>query len=131
MPTERLAVDFMPGLPDLTSFPRHDWAWAMRESCQRAAVAAFGYGDPRGSPELRTVLASYLRRVRAAAADPDNLVICSGFAQGLNLILRALAREGVRQVAIEDPGRSRSRTPAISPTAPSPGAADSRSFPSR
>ncbi len=104
VPTERLAVDFMPGLPDLTSFPRHDWAWAMRESCQRAAVAAFGYGDPRGSLELRTVLASYLRRVRAAVADPDNVVICSGFAQALNLILRALAREGVRQVAIEDPG---------------------------
>ncbi len=104
VPTERLVVDFMPGLPDLTSFPRRDWAWAMRESCQRAAVAAFGYGDPRGSLELRTVLASYLRRVRAAVADPDTVVVCSGFAQGLNLVLRALAREGVRQVAIEDPG---------------------------
>jgi GntR family transcriptional regulator/MocR family aminotransferase len=103
-PTERLAVDFMPGLPDLTSFPRRDWVWAMRESCQRATVAAFGYGDPRGSPELRNVLAAYLRRVRAAVADPDDVVICAGFAQALNLVLRALARQGVRKVAIEDPG---------------------------
>ena len=27
----RFAVDFRPGTPDLTSFPRRDWAWAMRE----------------------------------------------------------------------------------------------------
>ena len=52
----------------------------------------FGYGDPRGSAALREVLAAYLRRVRGAVADPERLVICSGFAQGLNLILRALAR---------------------------------------
>jgi GntR family transcriptional regulator/MocR family aminotransferase len=32
------------------------------------------------------------------------MVICTGFAQGLNLVLRALARNGVRQVALEDPG---------------------------
>jgi GntR family transcriptional regulator/MocR family aminotransferase len=31
-------------------------------------------------------------------------VICSGFAQGLNLVLRALADSGVRKVAFEDPG---------------------------
>src|SRR5262249_36014057 len=30
-PAERLAVDFLPGVPDLTSFPRRDWAWAVRE----------------------------------------------------------------------------------------------------
>jgi GntR family transcriptional regulator/MocR family aminotransferase len=100
----RLAVDFIPNLPDLTSFPRRDWVWALRESCKRASAAELGYGDPRGSPVLREVLAAYLRRVRAAAADPTQIIVCAGFAQGLNLILRALARRGVRQVAIEDPG---------------------------
>jgi GntR family transcriptional regulator/MocR family aminotransferase len=103
-PAERLAVDFLPGVPDLTSFPRRDWAWAVRESCRRAAAAELGYGDPRGSRWLREVLASYLRRVRAAAAEPEQIVVSSGYAQGLNLVLRALARSGVRQVAIEDPG---------------------------
>src|ERR1700734_3447357 len=28
----RLAVDFRPGVPDLTSFPRREWAWALRQS---------------------------------------------------------------------------------------------------
>jgi GntR family transcriptional regulator / MocR family aminotransferase len=78
--------------------------WALRESCKRASAAELGYGDPRGSPVLREVLAAYLRRVRAAVADPAQIVVCAGFAQGLNLILRALARRGLQQVAIEDPG---------------------------
>jgi GntR family transcriptional regulator / MocR family aminotransferase len=103
-PPSRLAVDFRPGLPDLSSFPRRDWLWALREAAREAPTDMFGYGDPRGSAALREVLAAYLRRVRGAVADPERLVICSGFAQGLNLILRALARHGVRRVAVEDPG---------------------------
>jgi GntR family transcriptional regulator/MocR family aminotransferase len=63
-----------------------------------------GYGDPRGSAELRGVLAAYLRRVRGSAADPDRMVICSGFAQGIGLVLRALVQQGARRLALEDPG---------------------------
>ena len=54
---------------------------------------------------LREVLAGYLRRVRAAAASPAQMIISTGFAQGINLVLRALARQsGVTCVAFEDPG---------------------------
>jgi GntR family transcriptional regulator/MocR family aminotransferase len=91
-------------VPDLTSFPRGDWAWALREAVRGATPAELGYGDPRGIEALRTVMAGYLRRVRGAAADPERVVLCSGFAQGINLVLRSLADAGVRQVAIEDPG---------------------------
>ena len=102
----RPRVDFASGVPDLGSFPRADWAWAVREACRVAPNAALDYGDPRGSQEFREVLAAYLRRVRAAAASPDRIVVCTGFAQGLNLVLRALARSGVSLVAFEDPGYS-------------------------
>jgi GntR family transcriptional regulator / MocR family aminotransferase len=100
----RLDVDFAAGRPDLASFPRRDWMWALREVSRSAPADALGYGDPRGSRRLREVLAAYLRRVRAAAADPEQIIVCSGFAQGISLVLRALALEGVRQVALEDPG---------------------------
>jgi GntR family transcriptional regulator / MocR family aminotransferase len=100
----RLAVDFRAGVPDLTSFPRRDWAWALREACREATPAELGYGDPRGLEALRGVLAGYLRRVRGAVADAEQVVLCSGFAQGINLVLRSLALAGIRQVAIEDPG---------------------------
>ncbi len=101
---QRLAVDFLFGVPDLASFPRSDWLWAQRESCRTAPTAALDYGDPRGSPVLRQVVAGYLRRVRAAAADPEDVVICTGFAQGLGLVLRVLARAGTHRIAFEDPG---------------------------
>src|SRR5215469_15558047 len=100
----RLDVDFLPGVPDLTSFPRRDWAWALREACRTATPTDLGYGDPRGSEAGREVLAGYLRRVRGAVANPERTVICAGFAQGINLVLQTLADAGVSRVAIEDPG---------------------------
>jgi GntR family transcriptional regulator / MocR family aminotransferase len=103
-PPPRLRVDFRPGVPDLAGFPRHDWTWAMREAARSAQVAALGYGDPRGSEALRRILAGYQGRVRGASTDADWIVVCSGFAQGLNLLFRALAGQGVRRVAVEDPG---------------------------
>jgi len=100
----RLIADFRSGVPDLASFPRGDWVWATREACRSIAAPDLDYGDPRGSAVLRQVVAAYLRRVRAAAADQDRIVVCTGFAQGLNLVLRALSELGVRRAALEDPG---------------------------
>jgi GntR family transcriptional regulator/MocR family aminotransferase len=108
-PPATLEVDFQLGRPDLQSFPRRDWLWAMREVGRTAPATAFGYGDPRGSEELRQVLAAYLRRVRGADAEPERIVICAGYTQGLNLMLRVLARQGVRRVAVEDPGHATDR----------------------
>src|SRR5258708_7411201 len=104
VPPPRLIADFRSGVPDLASFPRGDWVWATREACRSVATPDLDYGDPRGSAVLRQVVAAYLRRVRAAAADQDRIVVCTGFAQGLNLVLRALSELGVRRAALEDPG---------------------------
>ena len=103
-PAPRLIADFRSGVPDLTSFPRGDWVWAMREACREVATAELDYGDPRGSAALREVVAGYLRRVRAAAAGPEDLIVCTGFAQGLNLVLQVLSQLGMGRVAFEDPG---------------------------
>jgi GntR family transcriptional regulator / MocR family aminotransferase len=100
----RPSIDFRHGLPDLASFPRRDWAWAMREACRDVAAGELGYGNAWGSQALRVVLAAYLRRVRGAVAEPERIVICSGVQQGVNLVIRALAKRGVKRVAFEDPG---------------------------
>ena len=110
-PEPPLIADFVPGVPDLSSFPRTDWAWAIKQACTQASSAELGYGDPRGSAVLREVLAGYLRRVRAAAASPARMIISTGFAQGLNLALGALGRHaGVTRVAFEDPGYGSAQT---------------------
>jgi GntR family transcriptional regulator/MocR family aminotransferase len=110
----QLKIDFRPGVPDLSSFPRTDWLWAMRETLRDVPNADFDYGDARGSSRLRTVLAAYLRRVRSAAAPPEHTVICGGFAQGLDLALRVLAARGVQRVAFEDPGYGDADTSVVS-----------------
>jgi GntR family transcriptional regulator/MocR family aminotransferase len=100
----RPEIDFRPGIPDLATFPRRDWMWALREAVRTAPADAFGYGDDRrGNSRLRTVLAGYLGRVRGANVDADRIVICNGYTQGLNLVLRVLRRDGVRRFGFEDP----------------------------
>ncbi|WP_406473137.1 PLP-dependent aminotransferase family protein [Streptomyces sp. NBC_01615] len=108
----RLIADFRHGVPDLGAFPLADWLWALREAGRAMPTTELDYGDPHGSSALREVIAGYLRRVRAAAADPERIVVCSGYAQGLGLALRSLARSGVRVLAYEDPGGPATATAA-------------------
>ncbi|WP_406374150.1 PLP-dependent aminotransferase family protein [Streptomyces sp. NBC_00647] len=98
------AYDLVPGHPDLASFPRTAWLKAARRALTAAPHDALGYGDPRGRPELRTALAGYLSRARGVRADPDHIVICSGFSDGLTLLGAVLRQRGLRSIAVESYG---------------------------
>ncbi|SCF96311.1 PLP-dependent aminotransferase family protein [Streptomyces sp. Ncost-T10-10d] len=100
----RPAHDLLPGSPDLSTFPRADWLKAARRALTTAPNDAFGYGDPRGRIELRTVLADYLARARGVHADPERIVICAGFVQALKLMGTVLRKRRVREVAVESYG---------------------------
>jgi GntR family transcriptional regulator/MocR family aminotransferase len=100
----RPSIDFLSGRPDLSSFPRRDWLWALRDVTRTAPADELGYGDTRGSARLRRVLAGYLNRVRGMMATPERIVVCAGFAQGFELLVRVLASEGLERMAFEDPG---------------------------
>ncbi len=101
---QSFAYNFHPGLPDLAGFPREAWLRSMRAALRNSPLDSLGYGDPRGLPALREALASHLGRVRGADADPESIVVCTGFMQGLSLLCRALRKRGVEQLAVEDPG---------------------------
>ncbi|MEV4949099.1 PLP-dependent aminotransferase family protein [Streptomyces sp. NPDC053755] len=103
-PTARPAYNLKPGVPDLASFPRAEWLKASRRALTAAPHEAFGYGDPRGRTELRTVLADYLARARGVYARPERIVLCSGFAHGLMLVGQVLRARRVREVAVESYG---------------------------
>ena len=103
--------DFRPGAPDVSLFPRMAWAAALRQALRDAPDARFSYSDPRGTPELRGALATYLGRVRGVAADPETVMVTSGLTQGLVLTCRALAARGVRRIAVEEPGSADLRAP--------------------
>jgi GntR family transcriptional regulator / MocR family aminotransferase len=52
---------------------------------------------------LRTAVADYVNRVRGTLAQPDHIVICTGYAQGVALLIQLLAANGARRLALEDP----------------------------
>jgi GntR family transcriptional regulator / MocR family aminotransferase len=103
--TSQVRYNLRPGSPDLSAFPRAGWLSAARKALSAAPSQALGYSDPRGRPELRTVLAAYLARTRGVRADPDRIVVCSGFTQGLALLCQVLPHVGVTSVAVEEYGR--------------------------
>ncbi|HET7738877.1 MAG TPA: PLP-dependent aminotransferase family protein [Tepidiformaceae bacterium] len=96
--------DLRPGAPDPDAFPLTEWVAAIRRVARTLPGEATGYGDGRGRIELRVALADYLARARGVAADPERIVVCSGFTLGVGLVLGALRRGGVRRVGMEDPG---------------------------
>ena len=108
-PGQALRNSLKPGLPDLGDFPRTAWLAAARRAVTAAPSRAFGYGDPRGQPELRAALAAYLARVRGVRAAADQIVICSGFTQGLSLLSRVLSASGAAAVGVEAYGHRQHR----------------------
>src|SRR6266568_5114242 len=92
----RARFDLRTGVPDVAAFPRQAWLAAGRKALAAAPARALGYTDPRGLPQLRTALAGYLARARGVAVTPDRVVVCAGFAQGLELLCEALRARGAR-----------------------------------
>lgn len=110
---DRPRFDFRPNKPDLSAFPRQEWGRCLRTAALELPTPDLDYGDMRGLARLRETLADYLGRVRGVAADPDHLVITSGFAQGRSLICQALATAGIRRVAVEDPSHPEQRAALV------------------
>ncbi|MFD7503147.1 PLP-dependent aminotransferase family protein [Streptomyces sp. NPDC059850] len=97
-------IDLSPGVPDLTAFPRTAWLRAERTVLAALTASDFGYGDPRGTPALRLAIAHWLARNRGIRAEPDEIVVVSGTTQALALLGRVLGDDGIREIAVEDPG---------------------------
>jgi GntR family transcriptional regulator / MocR family aminotransferase len=100
----RVPFDLRPGLPDLSAFPRQAWLRAERSALARTPDTALGYGDPRGTAELRAALASWLARSRGVRADPAAIVVVGGVAQGLALLAQVVTDRGGTAIGYEDPG---------------------------
>jgi GntR family transcriptional regulator/MocR family aminotransferase len=96
-------IDLSYGRADVSSFPRAAWLRSIRAVLTGVPNELFGYLSGSGTPQLRTAIADYLNRVRGTAAHPDNVVICTGYAQGIALLINVLAASGARRLALEDP----------------------------
>jgi GntR family transcriptional regulator / MocR family aminotransferase len=105
-------IDLSYGRADVSSFPRTAWLRAIRGALASAPNDLFGYLAGSGVPQLRTAIAEYLNRVRGTVAQPDQIVICTGYAQGIALLINVLAATGARRLALEDPSSGDDALPA-------------------
>jgi GntR family transcriptional regulator/MocR family aminotransferase len=105
-------IDLSYGRADVSSFPRAAWLRAIRGALASAPNDVFGYLAGSGVPQLRTAIADYLNRVRGTQAHPDQIVISTGYAQGIALLVGVLAATGAKRLALEDPSSADDALPA-------------------
>ncbi|KAB2344293.1 MocR-like pyridoxine biosynthesis transcription factor PdxR [Actinomadura rudentiformis] len=96
--------DLRSGWPDVSAFPTRAWLAATRRVLNRNTRDVFGIGDPQGRIELRRALAEYLGRARGVRTSPDQIIVTSGYYQGVGLLSRVLREGGIKTAACEDPG---------------------------
>jgi GntR family transcriptional regulator/MocR family aminotransferase len=111
-PQPGLAIDLSYGRADVSNFPRTAWLRALREALADAPNSVFGYLTGSGVPQLRAALADYLNRVRGTVTQPEHIVICTGYAQGMTLLISVLAVAGAKRIALEDPSSGDDALPA-------------------
>jgi len=109
---EPARIDLSYGRADVSNFPRAAWLRSIRSVLAGAPNDLFGYLPGSGTPQLRTAIAEYVTRVRGCVADPEHVVICTGYAQGIALLVRLLAERGARRIALEDPSSCDDALPA-------------------
>lgn len=102
-PPSRFAFDFHPARLDPDSFPTKLWRKCFVDGLRRNSQQLVQYGDTQGDWELRCSIQNYLERSRGVICDPEQIVICAGLQQSLDIVSNML-KESHSVVAVEDPG---------------------------
>lgn len=93
---------FMPGVPDVTEFPRKAWNRLQNRVWRRANPELMTYAPGGGFRPLRRALADYLRIARSASCEPEQVMVTTGVHQSVDLAVRLLGDPG-DTVWIEEP----------------------------
>ncbi|WP_019833586.1 MocR-like pyridoxine biosynthesis transcription factor PdxR [Sphingomonas sp. PR090111-T3T-6A] len=96
-------LPFQMGVPAQDAFPAKIWARMRTRAVRDYATAPVGPLDPRGHPELRAQIASYLAISRGIRCVPDQIFLTNSYRNGLALALLTLQAHG-RTAWMEDPG---------------------------
>lgn len=100
---------FLPGYPDLQSFPFSTWARLLKRHARDAREDIYGYHWITGHPNLKAAVASYLRVSRGVDCEAGQVIIVNGAQAALDILGRLLLNEG-DAFCIEEPGYPRARS---------------------
>lgn len=98
----RLRYDFAFGRSDTSIFPFEAWRRILMRHAAQAHLRELDYGPAAGSQSLREAISAHVRRSRAVACDPSEVIVVNGAQQALDLIARVLV-EPSDPVVLEEP----------------------------
>lgn len=102
-PPSVFTYDFHPARLDPESFPTELWRKCFVDILRRNSHQLVQYDDPQGDWGLRSSIQSYLGRSRGVLCDPDQIIICAGLQQSLDIVSHIL-KGSHSVVAVENPG---------------------------
>jgi GntR family transcriptional regulator/MocR family aminotransferase len=92
---EKNVLVFDDGAPDTRLVPVDALARAYRNALAlRTGRSRLGYGDPRGTEELRTALSTMLNIERGLSTKPDNICVTRGSQMAIYLAAKILVQPG-------------------------------------
>ena len=103
-----LRYDFLGGATAKTQFPHDEWRRCVHHAVRQMSTERGFYSQPEGLPALRAAIAGHIAFARGVRCGADDVVVCNGAQQALDLIARVLIEPGSR-VAMEDPGYTPAR----------------------
>lgn len=94
---------FLPGVPDVSAFPREVFAKILAKCSRRAPPQMSSYSTAGGFGGLRESLARYLSHARSVRCAPSQILIVEGVHQAVDLLARMMADPG-DTAWVEEPG---------------------------
>ncbi len=110
-PVRAGAITFRLGRTTILSESREWWQTVWRKTAQSPPPT--DYGSPEGERALREAIAAYLGRSRGIACTPDEVLITTGSARTLDLLIRSCLAPG-DLIALEEPGYPQARWQLLS-----------------
>lgn len=98
-----LRYDFIGGATSKGQFPQDDWRRCTSHALRQIAGSKGFYSLAEGLPALRNAIARHIAFSRGVNCQDEDVVVCNGAQQALDLISRVMTRPG-SLVAMEDPG---------------------------
>jgi GntR family transcriptional regulator/MocR family aminotransferase len=102
-PPPRPRLDLSPGTPDLSAFPRAQWAEAYRRAVRTMPTDLLAGRSLLATLPARVALTDHLRRTRQVQEDPTQLSLSTGSTAAAGWLARVFAALGHHRVAVEDP----------------------------
>lgn len=98
------APDRQAGFVDPDSFDFARWRKCLNQVLGEQASQLYSEALPQGEPELRDAIARYVYRHRGVRCTPGQIVLGAGVQPVIEFLCQILRKEGVRGLAMEDPG---------------------------